>query len=150
MVLLVAAWFMPACFAADAAAANAALSQAEHDLDSAYVAVAEAETAGATVSALLLSKLNGAGESLSQAHAALKTGDYANANALAVECSRALEGVTMDAASLKADAEREHDEKLFLTVAVSSIGLSVLLVVGLLSWTLLKKWCLKRFLGFQP
>src|SRR4030042_449914 len=51
--MLLAVWFVPACFAVDAVEANAVIGQAERDLGSAYVVVAGAEGAGADASVLL-------------------------------------------------------------------------------------------------
>jgi len=149
VAMLAAAWFMPACFAVDFVEKNAAISSAEHDLKSAYAAVAEAETAGADVYALL-NKLSIAGDFLSRAYAAAWAGDYANAKALAVECNSSLEGVAVDAASLKMDAEKAHNNNLLLTVVMSGVGLALLLVFGLLGWKLLKKQYLRRVLDMTP
>src|SRR3972149_4144133 len=75
VLMLLAIWFVPDCFAVDAVGTNDAIGQAERDLSSAYVAVAEAEDAGADVS-LLLNKLEGAGGFLSAAYSAFRAGDY--------------------------------------------------------------------------
>jgi hypothetical protein len=147
--ILAAVTFVPACFAVDATGANAAIGQAERDLCSAYVAVDNAEAAGADVSALL-NELRGAADSLSQAWAAFRTADYANANMLAVKCSHALNGVAVDAANLKIDAEKEHSDSLLLSGAGSCVGLVLLLVFGLLGWKLLKKRYLRRVLDMKP
>ncbi len=149
VAILIAACFMPTCSAVTAEEANTAISQAEHDLNSAYVAVAAAETAEADISALL-TKLSSAVDYLSRAHAAYKSGDYENANALAVECSSTVEGVAEDAASLKADTEKARSDKLFLTTLLSSVGLVLLLAFGLLGWWLLKKRYSRRILDMKP
>jgi hypothetical protein len=146
VLMLLAAWFVPACFAVDAVEANAAIGQAERDLGSAYVAVAEAEGAGADVS-VLLNKLEGAGDFLSEAYSAFRVGDYENASVLAMECSNAVEGVAGDAARLKTDAE---SDRLLLSSVGSSVGLVLLLVFGFLGWKLLKRRYFKRTLDMKP
>jgi len=149
VAILIAACFMPTCSAVTAEEANTAISQAEHDLNSAYVAVAAAETAEADISTLL-TKLSSAGDYLSRAQAAYKSGNYENANALAVECSSTVEGVSEDAASLKADAEKMRSGTFLFTAIGSSAGLVLLLVFGLRGWRLLKKWYSRRILDMKP
>jgi hypothetical protein len=143
VLMFVAVWFVPACFAVDDVEASGAIGQAESDLGSAYVGVVEAEGAGADVS-VLLSKLSSAGDFLSEAYSAFRVGDYGSASALAGECSSAVEGVVGDAASLKMDAERARGDRLLLTVVVSSVGLILLVVFGFLGWRSLKGRYFKR------
>lgn len=149
VAMLLAVWLVPACIAVDAVEASGAISQAERDLGSAYAVVAEAERSGADVSALL-NKLGSAGDFLSEAYAAFRTGDYANARALAMECSSAIEGVAGDAARLKADAERARSDRLLLTSVGSGVGLVLLLVLGFSGWRFLKRRYHKRVLDMKP
>jgi hypothetical protein len=149
VAMLLAVWLVPACFAVDAVEASGAISQAERDLGSAYAAVAEAEGAGADVS-VLLNKLGSAGDFLSEAYAAFRTGDYANASALAMECSSAIEGVAGDAARLKSDAEAARSNGLLFAVVESGVGLVLLVVFGFLGWKLLKRRYFKQVLGMKP
>ena len=147
--MLLAVCLVPACFAVDIVEASSAISQAERDLGSAYVAVAEAEGVGADVS-VLLNKLGSAGDFLSKAYVALRAGDYGNASMLAMECSHAVDGVAGDAARLKADADRARNDRLPLTVTESGVGLVLLLVLGFLGWKLLKRWYFRRALDMKP
>jgi hypothetical protein len=149
VLVLLAVLFVPSCFAVGACEASTAVGQAEHDLGSAYIAVAEAEDAGADVSALL-NKLNSTGDFLSEAYAALSIGNYVSASVLAIDCSSAVEGIAGDAARLKADAERASSDRLFLAVAESGVGLGLLFVFGFLGWKLLKRWYFKRALDMKP
>jgi hypothetical protein len=149
VAMLLAVWFVPACFAVDAVEASSALGQAERDLGSAYVVVAEAEGAGADVS-VLLNKLGSAGDFLSKAYVAFRAGDYGNASLLALECSHAVEGVAGDAAGLKANAEGAHSDGLLSAVAESGVGLVLLLVLGFLGWNFLKRWYFRRVLDMKP
>jgi hypothetical protein len=147
--MLFAILCVPSCFATDAAEANNAISQAESDLDSAYVAVAQAESAGADVSALL-NKLESASDFLSKANFEFMNASYATASALATECSASVAGVADDAAVLKMDSEREQSGRLFLSVVVSSLGLVLLLGFGLLGWKLLKRRYHDAALNMKP
>jgi len=147
--MLLAVWLVPACFAVDAVEANTAIGQAERDLGSAYAVVAEAEGAGADVS-VLLNKLGSAGDFLSEAYAAFRTGDYGNASVLAMECNHAVEGVAGDATRLKLDAERARSDRLLLTSVGSGVGLVLLLVLGFSGWRFLKRRYHKRVLDMKP
>jgi hypothetical protein len=147
--MLLFVWLVPACFAIDAVEASGAIDQAECDLGSAFAMVAEAEGAGADVS-VLLNKLGSASDSLSEAYAAFRTGDYENASLLANECSHAVEGITGDAGRLKVDAERNRNDNLLLTVTELGVGLVLLLVLGFLGWRFLKRWYFRRVLDMTP
>jgi hypothetical protein len=149
VLMLLAVWFVPCCFAVDDVEASGAIGQAESDLGSAYVVVVEAEGAGADVS-LLLSKLSSAGDFLSEAYSAFRVGDYGSASALAMQCSSAVEGVAGDAASLKTDAESARSDRLVLTVVLSSVGLVLLIGFGFLGWVSLKRRYFKQTLDMKP
>ena len=149
VLVLLAVLFVPSCFAVGACEATTAVGQAEHDLDSAYIAVAEAEDAGADVSALL-NKLNSTGDFLSEAYAALSIGNYVSASVLAIDCSSAVEGIAGDAARLKADAEKTHSDRFLFAVVESSVGLVLLLVFAFSGWKFLKRRYYRRVLDMKP
>jgi hypothetical protein len=150
LVLFAAASLLiPVCHALGAAEAEDAIGKAERDLGSAYVAVSEAEGAGGDIS-FLVAKLNGAGELLAEAHVAFRAGDYESAISLAVECSRALDGVVGDAARLKAEAEEAHGDMVFRAACLSGVGLGLFLVLVLVGWQLLKKRYARRVLDMKP
>ncbi|MCJ7762853.1 hypothetical protein MUP38_05305 [Candidatus Bathyarchaeota archaeon] len=149
VLVLLAVLFVPSCFAVGACEASTAVGQAEHDLGSAHIAVAEAEDAGADVSALL-NKLSNAGDFLSEAYAALRIENYANASVLAMECSNTVEGVAGDAARLKTNAESAITDRLLFAVAGSGVGLILLLIFGFLGWKLLKRRYFKQVLDMKP
>lgn len=140
---------VPLGFAVNSDEAAGAVNQAEADLGSAFAAVAEAEQAGANVSALV-AKLDVAGGFLTQAHSALKTGNYENAFSFAQACSDAIEGVAADAAHLKLTAEKAQADSFLLAAIGSSVGLVLLCVFGFMGWRLLKKWYLSRLMDMQP
>jgi len=142
-------WFMTTCFAADKAVADEALIDAENDLASAYVAVAEAEGAGANVCELL-AKLTIAGNLLADANNSYRLSDYDNAYSCAANCSNIVNGIISEASSLKLEAEQVYKERLFATAAMSSAGLSVLFVLSLFAWRFLKKKYFKRVLKMKP
>jgi hypothetical protein len=141
--------FVPLCFAVSFDEAGEAVKTAERDLGSAFMAVAEAEGAGANVS-VLLDKLGAAGVFLSEAHSAFSAGNYESAFSSAVACSSAAEGVFGDAARLKMDAEVASVESLFLTTAGSVIGVGLVLILGFVGWRFLKRRYFRRVLEMKP
>ena len=149
MFILMFLWFAHVCFAVDKAAADEALIDAENDLVSAYVAVAEAEDTGANVSELL-AKLKIAGNLLGDASISYRLSDYDDAYSCAVNCSNTVNGVISEASSLIEEAEQVYKERLFATVAMSSAGLGVLFVLSLFAWRFLKKKYFKRVLEMKP
>ena len=149
MAMLLVYWLVPACFGVTAVETNTTIGRAERDLGSAYAVVAEAEGAGANVSALL-NTLGSAGDFLSEAYAASRIGDYANASALAMQCSSTVKGVADDAARLKTDAEAVRSNGLLSAVVVSCVGLVLLVVSGFLGWNFLKQWYIRRVLNMKP
>jgi hypothetical protein len=147
LVMLV--WLVPVCFAVDASEAGKAINQANQDLNAAYVKVAEADSAGADVSALM-NELNSAGTYLSKANAAFNAGDYESASALATDCSNSVKGVESEAANLESYAQGAHDSMILLAVFVSAIGVVFVVVLGLMGWRLLKRRYFREILDKQP
>ncbi len=139
----------PVCFAVSADAAGSALDQAERDLSSAFVAVADAGDSGADVAGLL-ERLSVAGDYLSGARVAYRVGDYERAYSDSVACSSTLDGVVSDAMQLQASAENERSEGMLLAVVGSGVGLVLLSVLGLLGWRYLSKWYLRRAMDLKP
>jgi len=137
------------CFAVDEVEARGLISQAEHDLISAYAAVAAAKDAGANVSALIV-RLDEAGGLLARASGLLGVGDYGNASLLAVQCSFTVLGVVDAAETLKVEAEARSRDSFFMSAAVSSVGLSVLFVLSLLGWNFFKKRFFRQVLDMKP
>jgi hypothetical protein len=147
LVMLV--WLVPLCFAVDASEAGKAIGQANQDLNAAYVKVAEADNAGADVSALM-NELNSAGTYLSKANAAFKAGDYESASVLATDCSNSVKGVESEAANLESYARGAHDSMILLAVFVSAVGVVFVIVLGLMGWRLLKRRYFREILDKQP
>lgn len=141
--------FLPRCFAAKAAETGEAINEAELDLNSAFIAVAEAASVGGDVT-ILLNRLDTASGFLSDANLAFNAGDYEGASFLAVKCSQATEGLAADADLLKASAERMKNNALLLTASASGVGLVLLLYFGVVGWRVLKKRFLKQVLDMKP
>lgn len=141
--------FAPLCIAVSSDEAGEAVKTAERDLGSAFMAVAEAEGAGANVS-VLLDKLNAGGVFLSEAHSAFSAGNYESAFSSALACSSAVEGVVGDAARLKIAAEVASVANIFLTTTGSVIGLALVLILGFVGWRFLKRRYFRRVLEMKP
>jgi hypothetical protein len=147
--LIISVCFMPACFAIDATEASNAINKAEQDLNGVYVKVAEADSAGANVSALL-NKLGNAADYLSEAWAAFSIGDYDTAIVLATKCSDAAKSVADEATHLGLSAEEARSNMILSIVVVSGVGIGLVLVFGFLGWRLLKRWYFRRVLDMKP
>jgi hypothetical protein len=115
----------------------------------AYEATATAEAAGANIEALL-AKLELAGEYLSEAQVRFKVCDYESALMFAEDCSTLVEGLADQATRLSIDAKKAEDDGLFLTAAVSGIGLALFLLLAFLGWRVLKRRYLRQVLEMQP
>ena len=139
----------PVCFAVGVDEAGAVLDQAERDLSSAFVAVAEAGDSGADVAGLL-ERLSVAGDYLSGARVAYRVGDYERAYSDSIACSSSLDGVASDAMQLQAAVENERSEGMLFAVVGSGVGLVLLCILGLLGWRYLSKWYLRRAMDLKP
>ena len=137
------------CFGIDRIVVDQALSGAENALASCYVAVADAERAGANASDLTF-RLNLAGELLAKAYNAYRLGEYDAAYSYASNCSSSISEIVSNATDLKQKAETAYDNRLFYTAAVSILALSLLFVLSLFGWRFLKEQYLKRVLGMKP
>jgi hypothetical protein len=146
---IILVWFVPLCFAVSIDEAAEAIGRAEYDLGSAFVAVAEAERAGADVS-VLLDKLDSAGGFLSEANVAVSAGNYESAYSFAVACSSAVDGVAEDAVRLKVAAEIAQSASFFSTLIVSGIGVGVVIVGACFVWWFLKRRYFRRVLDMKP
>jgi hypothetical protein len=142
--LLLAVFFVSPCFAVDADEASGIINQAELELKSAFANVDEAEGAGADIF-VLLNRLNMAGDFLSKAYGAFRANDYESASFFATECINATEGLSDEATRLKVDAENARNDLILSTALGSGVGVSLLLIVGLLVWKSLKKGISHQF-----
>jgi hypothetical protein len=149
VVTLFASCFVPVGFAVSSNEANDGLRSAQTDLDSAFLFVAQAQRAGANVSALL-NKLNEADGFLSEGYVAFRSGDYESAFYSAAKCSASIEGVAESAGLLKASAERAENDKILLNAVATGVGLVMLFVFGFLGWGVLRRWLSGRVLKLRP
>ena len=129
--------------------ASAEVAVANNALTEAFSAVALAEKTQANVTDLTL-KLNEAGVELAKADNALRVGDYNNAIVQAQRCVDLVQGVVVEAQSLKTDVEIARRNQLVLTGAFSSIGLVVLLAVGLFGWRYLRNRFVREAMKMKP
>jgi len=149
VITALAAAILPSCNAIEAFEANGAINEAESRVNLVFVAVSEADAAGAGVGDLI-AQLQIAGNLLSEAHAKFRIGDYDAASALALQCSTSVEPLISEAALLTAVAEREKTDNLLLTIIASSIGLISLLILGIVGWPLFEKRQREKLLRMKP
>jgi len=123
--------------------------KADDALKKAYVAVSDAERAGANVSSLIV-RLNEAGGVLAVAEMAYGNKDYDGASEKAEACVMMANGVFADASRLKSSAL--VDARLrFLNTLMLSITSAVVFVAGLvLVWIWFKRSYLRRLLKMKP
>lgn len=139
----------PICLGTDEVEATDALSSAEDSLSSAYLAVMNAETAGADISKLQ-ETLNTAGNSLADAYNTYRTGNFSMAVLYANDCINKVNGVTSEAMTLKLIAEEAYTRRLLTTTGVSITVLCALFVLSLWGWRVMKKRYLKKVLEMKP
>jgi len=141
--------FSRVCNAVDKAEAEKALNDAESAVVSAYLAVVEAENAGANVS-LVNAKLRIASKCLANASNTFRLGNYEAAYDYAVNCTKIVEGLVHEAETLKDEALKSREERLFVSAACSSVGLSFLFVFSLFGWRRLRAFYVRRVLKMKP
>jgi hypothetical protein len=149
IIVLFAFCFVPVGLAIGSNEADDALGRAEVDLGSAFAAVADAERAGANVTAFV-GRLNYADGFLAEGYAAYRSANYESAISIAASCSSATEGIVDDAAYLKASAERARSDTALMTAVISGVGLTIFFILAFLGWRILKKFYSKRVLEFKP
>ena len=125
-------------FGASESEAAVAISVAEGRVIDCYVAVRDAEGAGANVSALLL-KLGEAGEFLSEAELSFRRGDFDSAFSLAGECQSRLGGVVDEAGVLAEEAVRVGYWDFVVTFGGSLGGVVAVGVCSFAGWQFLKR-----------
>ncbi|MEM3666775.1 MAG: hypothetical protein QW222_06820 [Candidatus Bathyarchaeia archaeon] len=115
----------------------------------AFVAVCDAEKAGANVSSLV-GKLNEAEKLLAEAEIAYRNGDLDGAVSKADACHAIANGVFVDALDLKNLALIDGRVRFSNTVIFSLIGV-VVFVAGLISaWMLFKSFYYRKMLKMKP
>ena len=148
VIIFMVSW-VPLCYSVNLAEATNELNQAEFNLNSAFAAVTKADNAGADVSRLLDTFYVGS-NFLLEANLAFRAGDYDVASIFARECNTVVEGLVIDADKLTIDTERMRNNILLLTFVGSSIGLLLLVILGILFWKILKNRRYKQVLYKRP
>lgn len=129
--------------------AYARIAEADGSLRQAFAAVADAAGAGANVSGLTF-ELDAAGGLLAQANASYRVGDFGNATLFAEQSIGSLVGVVQEAGNLKAAADSDRLSQLGWTASFSSVGLSLLFVLGLFGWRFLRNRYFEGVLEMKP
>lgn len=124
------------------------IAEAEGKVREAYAAVLDVESLGVNASGLVHT-MNRAVHALGDANSAFRAGDYENASLLADLCVGFADDVSAEAGNLKKDAE-SRPSGLFMTAALSSVGVSVLFVLALFGWRFVKNRYVKHVLKMKP
>jgi hypothetical protein len=129
--------------------AAAALNRAEVAMFLAYEAVSDAEEAGAHVNGLL-AELNVGGEYLAEAHVWNRIGDFETATYFADLCYDVIENIRSEAAELENEANGSKVSDLVVRMAVSIVGVVVVIFLSFLVWRVFKRRYHRRVLGLRP
>ena len=140
---------IPACFGIDVVGASEAINQAEMKIALAFSAVADAYNAGADVKELL-EKLVVAGDFLTEANMAFRSGDFETAYSLALNCRSNIENLDTEAEVLMANVYAEKNNLIIWTVTGSFVGLILLVVLGIIGWRFLKRHYYERVFDMKP
>jgi hypothetical protein len=126
------------CFGTDRENAFSAISAAEEKVVSCYMAVADAQRAGANVSDLL-EVLNEAGWLLSKAKLAYSMEDFESAFAYANNSKLMLDKFVEKAEMLRLEAEQKRRWDFMLNFVGSAVGAFCIIVGGSAIWVFMKK-----------
>jgi hypothetical protein len=138
VLFLMGVIFFSSFVAAQQSISSQTISATKSRLVNCFNAAQAAETAGANISRLT-TKLNAAGELLSNAEHAYSIGDFDNAQRLAVESQNLLNGFVSEAISLTATAKQDRDIEFLVNVVGSVVGTILVLVGSIIIWRLIKK-----------
>jgi VIT1/CCC1 family predicted Fe2+/Mn2+ transporter len=114
-----------------------------------YEVILEAERAGVDVSGLL-HRLDVAGEYLTLARMCLRTGNLEGAARNASLSEEALDGLVEDAGVLRERAVKESDERFWMAIGGSVVGVVTVVCGGWLGWSWFKRWYYRRALEMKP
>jgi hypothetical protein len=123
--------------------------EAEQSLEQAYIAVLDAERAGANVSGLLV-KLNEGADLLSASQLAFESGNFTEASRLAASLSSVAGDVWDEAARLKVEAGDAAVNRSWFCLVLSVVVVSVVLVASVLGYRYFKGWYFRRLLKLKP
>ncbi len=117
--------------------AGSAISQAQNAFASSVHAVAQAQSAGANVNALMTT-INEAAGLLSKAQLAYSAGDYNTTNNYANQCQSKLSGVNNEALALQKEVVEQKNQSSSYTALTLMVS-AALLVSGIITWSVLSK-----------
>lgn len=124
--------------ATNASAVTGVFIEPEEAIHSAYVAVLDAEQAGANVS-VLLDKLNLAGDYLSEAYFWYHSGDSVTANRFAGMSRDAVVNVQNEALALMDAAKADGDAEFVALVVESIVGVVAVVALCSVAWIIFKR-----------
>jgi hypothetical protein len=128
---------------------SSAIGKAEDASKLAFIAVLEAEEAGADVSHLIF-KLNMACADLAEAENAYRAGNFREASIKAERCSALLNGLISEASKLRNAALVEAKSTFLSTLIFSVAGTTIFLVLLTLIWSLFKRYYIGKLLKAKP
>ena len=129
--------------------AVSSISEAELWMDQAYKAVLDAESADANVSGLLV-MLNNAAELLSEARMSFDVGDFDDASGYAESTSEASYGIADEAKMLEAEASNARVQSSLVFLAISVVGVSVVVVASVFGYRFFKRYYYSRLAKMRP
>ena len=138
LVLVSAGAVFPSVVLAEQDTAASAIASAKQQVVTCYVAVKEAEAAGANVSSLTFA-LSDVGALLSQSELAYSKGDYGAAESLASQCSQRLSGLISESNNLRNRAVGARDFDFLVSIVISVVGTFVVILLGFVAWRFLTK-----------
>lgn len=138
----------PGVYGIGSSEARQRISDGETALTNAFKKVADAETAGANVSALT-GRLNEAAGRLGLANSAYADGDFDEALSRASECVNLANGVASDAVELKGQATTAAGGQ-WMIVVFSVVGAVVFSFVLYGVWVWFRRFYSRKVLGLRP
>lgn len=142
--------FATGCLALDERdLAISAVDRAEQAVVEAFMAILEAEEAGADLKDLL-NQMNIAVDYLASADMCLRCGDFDGAVGNASFCVEALDGIVDDAEILRDGANREFGKRSWRAICGSILGVALVICASFLGWSLFKRRYFERLLEMKP
>ena len=129
--------------------AASSLSEAEVWMAQAYGAVLDAERADADVSGLLV-RLNDAAEWLSWAHMSFDVGDFDGASGYAESTRDVSYEIVDEAKLLESEAANARVYSSWVFLAISVVGVSVVVVGSVLGYRFFKRYYYDRLAKMRP
>lgn len=114
-----------------------------------YLAISEAETAGANITKLKVN-VNHASDLLAIANARFSTGNFSGAVDSALQANESLKGIDQEASKLTIAAREERSRRFQWAILESSIGVSLVVFFVLTGWIYFKRRYVKRVLKMKP